>query len=290
MTIQQKLGYSENTKLLIIHADDAGLCHSENLATIQALQNGCLNSYSIMVPCPGFKEIAEFALDNPQFDYGIHLTLTCEWHNYKWPPILPIEQVPSLTDDKGNLHRSRDEVKRKASLTEIKNELRAQIDKALTMGLKPSHLDSHMYTLGLKEEFLKVYKELGSEYKLPILLSKQFIESMGLSINTNISENDLVFDNDILIGQYAQFENGQLIDHYKDQLNNLPKGLNILLLHTAFDTAEMRKITIDHPNFGAKWRQLDYDFITSEDCRQVLTKNDIQLITWGEIRNKLYFK
>ena len=187
MTIQQKLGYPENTKLLIIHADDAGLCHSENIATIQALQKGHLNSYSIMVPCSGYEEMAEFALENPQYDYGIHLTLTCEWQNFKWTPVLPINQVQSLVDSNGYFYKSREEVKNKALSIEIKNELRAQIDKALKIGLKPSHLDSHMYTVGLKEDFLKVYIELGKEYNIPILLSKQFIISFLINISRHSS-------------------------------------------------------------------------------------------------------
>jgi predicted glycoside hydrolase/deacetylase ChbG (UPF0249 family) len=288
MTIQQKLGYPENTKLLIIHADDAGLCHSENLATIHALQKGNVNSYSIMVPCPGFVEMAEFALENPQFDYGIHLTLTCEWQNFKWAPVLPINQVSSLVDHKGYFHQSKKEVKNRALSNEIKKELRAQIDKAFDMGLKPSHLDSHMYTLGLKEDFLKVYKELGKEYNLPILLSKQFITSFGLDISNSISETDLIIDNDILLGHYSQFEEGRLIENYKNQLNNLSYGLHIFLLHTAFDTLEMQNITIDHPNFGSEWRQMDYDFITSKECLEILNKNEIQLVTWGEIKEVFY--
>ena len=42
----------------------------------------------------------------------------------------------------------------------------------MSIGLNPSHLDSHMYTLGLREDLLEIYYELGQEYKLPILLSK----------------------------------------------------------------------------------------------------------------------
>lgn len=288
MTIQKKLGYPENTKLLIIHADDAGLCQSENSATIQALQKGHLNSYSIMVPCPGFKEMTEFALDNPQYDYGIHLTLTCEWQNFKWAPVLPINQVQSLVDCKGYFHQSKEEVKNRALSHEIKYELRAQIDKALKMDLKPSHLDSHMYTLGLNKDFLKVYIELEKEYNLPTFLSKQFISSFGLDISSTISETDLIIDNDIILGHYSQFEKGRLIENYKNELNNLSFGLNVFLLHTAFDTLEMQNITIDHPNFGSEWRQLDYDFITSKECLETLNKNEIQLITWAEIKNVVY--
>lgn len=107
MNLSQKLGYPENSKLLIIHADDAGLSHWENGATIQALKKGIVNSYSIMVPCPWFYEMASFAKENPQFDNGIHLTLTCEWENYKFGPVIPIREVSSLVDQNGYFHKSR---------------------------------------------------------------------------------------------------------------------------------------------------------------------------------------
>jgi predicted glycoside hydrolase/deacetylase ChbG (UPF0249 family) len=287
MKALDKLGFPSNSKLLIIHADDAGLSHSENLATIETLQNGCVNSYSIMVPCPNFEEIADFAIDNGQFDYGIHLTLTCEWKNYKWPPVLSINEVPSLVEGNGYFHSSKENFRVCAIPKEVKNELRAQIDKALAYGLQPTHLDCHMYTLGLNLDFFKIYKELGIEYGLPVFLSKQIIESFNLKAEEYIKEIDFYVD-EVFIGNYEVFKNGNLLDYYKGILNNIKEGLNILLLHPAIDDEEMRSICIDHPNFGAQWRQIDLDFISSEHCKELLKKNDIQLITWGDIKEKLY--
>ena len=101
MNLSQKLGFDKTTKLLMIHADDAGLSHSENRATIKSLTHGIVNSYSMMVPCPWFYEMAVFAKNNPQYDNGIHLTLTCEWENYKFGPVLPVAEVPSLVNEAG---------------------------------------------------------------------------------------------------------------------------------------------------------------------------------------------
>lgn len=283
MNLAQKLGYPENTKLLIIHADDAGLSHSENQATIKALQTGSVNSYSIMVPCPWFYEMAVFAKNNPQFDCGVHLTLTCEWENYKFGPILPVTEVRSLTDANGYFYKTRADFKNNAKLPEIKKELTAQIEKALQFGIQPSHLDSHMCSVGVTPEILEIYKELGKTYNLPVFINKHFVESISLSDQEYNFENIPLAEN-LLIGYFSDFEKGELRKSYAKALDNLIPGLNVFLLHPAFDDFEMQGITVNHPNFGAEWRQIDFDFFTSEECRLKIKENNIQLITWKQIQ------
>ncbi|WP_264525092.1 polysaccharide deacetylase family protein [Flavobacterium sp. N502536] len=282
MNLAQKLGYPENTKLLIIHADDAGLSHSENQATIQTLQNGFVNSYSIMTPCPWFFEMANFAKNNPQYDCGVHLTLTCEWENYKFGPVLPLSEVPSLTDANGHFYKSRADFKNHAKPSEIKKELTAQIERALQFGIQPTHLDSHMCSIGVTPEILEIYKELGRQYKLPVFINQQFVESIRLS-DEEYNFGDMLLTDNLLIGYFSDFEKGELRNSYIKALDNAIPGLNVFLLHPAFDDFEMQGITVNHPNFGSAWRQIDFDFFTSEECGQKLKENNIQLVTWREI-------
>lgn len=96
----KRLGYPLNTKLLIVHADDLGLSHSTNVASVQALKNGCVTSGSIMMPCPFAREMVDYAILHPDFDIGIHLTLTSEWKGYQWRPVL-VNKASSLTDSNG---------------------------------------------------------------------------------------------------------------------------------------------------------------------------------------------
>lgn len=283
MNLAKKLGFAENTKLLIIHADDAGLSHSENIATIRSLEEGVVNSYSMMVPCPWFYEMAIYAKDHPEFDYGVHLTLTCEWENYKFGPVLPISEVPSLVDQHGYFYKKRDELRANATAEDVKKELSAQIDKAIKFGLKPTHLDSHMYSVGASPEFFQIYRELGAKYALPIMIGEQLMEMVGLDAKDNIYQEDLLIEK-AHYGIWEYFESGSLKDYYKQVFENMVNGLNIVLIHPAFDDLEMKGITFNHPNFGSKWRQIDFESFTSKDMEAKIRKNNIQLITWNDIR------
>src|SRR5688500_15079551 len=95
-TTAQQLGYSPNDKVLMVHADDLGMSHSVNSATIDAFKKGMVTSGSIMVPCPWFREIAACAREHPELDLGLHLTLTSEWKYLRWRPVASPEKVKGL--------------------------------------------------------------------------------------------------------------------------------------------------------------------------------------------------
>ena len=170
-TLQERLGYAKDAKLLIIHADDLGVSHSENAASIYAMENGSVNSASIMVPCPWFPEIADYARLHPEMDFGIHLTLTSEWKYLQWGPVAVREQFPSsLVDEKAFFYRSVADFAANADLEEVRRELRAQIDRALEFGVPLTHIDTHMGSMAASSELLDMYVALGFEYNLPVLI------------------------------------------------------------------------------------------------------------------------
>jgi len=273
---------AQEPKLLIIHADDAGLSNSQNRAIIESLKNGLVNSYSIMTPCPCFDEIGDFAKSNPQYDYGIHLTLTCEWESYKFGPVSPIESVKSLVNEDGYFYKTRNELKAFADIKEIKKELNAQIQKAFDYGLNPTHIDSHMYSVGINTECFNLYKELEKVYKIPILINDELLKMVGLDPKRNIKENDFVIEN-MCLGNYSQFSNDKLKSYYLDFIQNITGGLSIILIHPAYDDNEMKSITINHPNFGSKWRQIDFDVFNDKRMISEIKKNEIQLISWRDL-------
>jgi predicted glycoside hydrolase/deacetylase ChbG (UPF0249 family) len=278
-TVAEKLGFPADTKLLIIHADDLGVAHSENAASVKAMEIGSVNSASIMVPCPWFPEIASYASQNKK-DFGLHLTLTSEWDQYKWGPVASRDKVPSLVNEQGYFYSSVDSVRMFASAKDAELELRSQINKALKAGIDVTHLDTHMGAVAATHEILQVYINLGREFKLPVLLSPE-IKQMGITL----TEKDVVVD--ALYQAYpAVFESG-MMEYYTDVLENLEPGINCLLIHVAYDNEEMKAVTIDHPYWGAAWRQIDFDFFTSEECSRLLKENNIQLVTWKQVRDSV---
>lgn len=158
-------------RFLVIHTDDAGFCAAQNAATIQVMEQGVVSSASIMVPLPGFPEIADYAVKHPENDFGIHLTLTSETPYFRWRPILK-GKVPSLVQEDGSFWRTSQDVAAHADPAEMSMELEAQIELALTKGIRISHLDHHMWVMLQKPEFLKVYLELGQKFDLPVRLHR----------------------------------------------------------------------------------------------------------------------
>ena len=283
-TLQERLGYSKNAKLLIIHADDLGVSHSENQASFTALERGSVRSASIMVPTPWFTEVAGYAASHPQADLGLHLTLTSEWDMYKWGPLA--NQVNGLKNRLGYFYSTVDSVYRTATAAEVKQELRAQIEKAREAGIDFTHLDSHMGTLYGRADYLKAMIELGHEYKVPVMLQKPGPGSeMIVNLDSLINDNDVIADAIVGAGP-ADFTSG-MAAYYTKTLKALKPGLSILIIHTAYDDKEMQAVTIGHPDWGAAWRQADYDFFTNDSCKKMLKEQGIQVITWREIRDKL---
>ena len=285
-TLQERLGYSKDTKLLILHADDLGMSHSENAATFYALEHGSVTSASIMMPTPWVTEVAEYQHHHPMADFGLHLTLTSEWNYLKWGSVACKCDVPGLLNKNGFMFSTVDSVYKSASADEVEKELRAQIEKAKSLGIDITHLDSHMGTLFGRSDYLKVLIKLGREYKLPVLLSKTaFLFAYQVNIDSLVTDKDVVL-NMIYIAEPQDYKNG-MEKYYTGVLKSLQPGVSELIFHVGYDDSELQAATIGHEDYGAKWRQADFNFFTSDQCKQLLQEQNIHLITWREIRDKL---
>lgn len=283
-SIAERLGYPKDAKLLIIHADDLGVTNSENRASIFGLEETPVNSASIMVPCPWFPEIAEYARKNKEADLGLHLTLTSEWKNYKWAPVTSRDSVSSLVNKNGYFYASVDSVISFGSPKHVEIELRNQVKKAYQFGIDVTHLDAHMGAAVSSPEFLEIYIKIGKEFKLPVLLDGR-VFTMGSQIGGLLNEKDVIVDD--IPTKLPEDQVKGTVQYYTQLFKSLKPGLSCLLIHLAFDDAEMQAVTVDHPEWGAAWRQADYDFFASKDSATLLKENNIVLVTWRELRDKI---
>ena len=279
-TIAERLGYPRDAKLLIVHADDLGMAHSVNAATIKAFESGLVNSGSIMVPCPWFSEIAAYARANPQADLGLHLTLTSEWTSFRWGPLSPKDRVSSLLDKDGYFYLLETEAASHADPKEVELEITTQIERARAAGVQPTHLDSHMGTLYQNKALFEVFLRVARKYKLPVRVARTWFTRADFLPET-LKADDVYIDRTLDINpsvaanDWARF--------YGDALKKLEPGVTEVVIHLAYDDGEMRGATFNHPDWGAAWRQRDLEFFTSETFRKLLQENQIKLITWREL-------
>jgi len=282
-TIAERLGYPPDSKLLIIHADDLAVAHSEDAASFDALDKQAVTSASIMIPCPWLKEVAAYAKEHPDADLGLHLTLTSEWKTYRWGPVESKDKVPSLLDPTGYLWPDTPAAMHNLKADEAEREVRAQIERAIALGIHPTHLDSHMGVLFSRPDLFAVYVKLAREYKLPFLAVRS--PDTPNELLSVLSDKDLVLDG-VLIAN-PTIAAGDWKAFYSTAIKNLKPGITEIIVHLGHDDAELQAVTVDHPDYGAAWRQRDYDVVTSPEFKKALQDNHVILIHWNDLKKLL---
>lgn len=279
-TVAERLGYRADSKLLIIHADDLAVAHSVDVASFDALNKNAVTSASIMVPCPWLNEVAAYAKSHPDADLGLHLTLTSEWKIFRWGPVESKDKVTSLLDPSGYLWPETAPAAANEKSQEVEREIRAQIERAIALGIQPSHLDSHMGVLFSKPELFAVYVKVAHEYKLPFFSVR--VPGLSSQVLALFSDKDVVVDS--LVMANPTVGTGEWKTFYLNAVRNLKPGLTEMIVHLGHDDAELQAVTLDHPDFGSAWRQRDYDFVTSAEFKKALDENHVILVKWKELK------
>jgi predicted glycoside hydrolase/deacetylase ChbG (UPF0249 family) len=284
-TFAERLGWPKDTIAVILHVDDVGMSHPSNLGAIEATEHGVASSFSIMMPCPWVPEIARYLKTNAaaNLDSGLHLTLTSEWQIYRWGPLAGKKSVPGLVDPEGCLWRSVPEVATHASPDEIETEIRAQIDRAETLGLPITHMDSHMGTLFARPDYFARYMKVGVEKKIPILA----IDSHGAYVSKNEPEASqqlrplipkiwnagLPVIDDLHTGWTGK----DTMANLRETLETIKPGVTMIIFHASKMSEEFPLIT-----GSAKGRQVDLDALANPETKALLKRRNIVLTTWRE--------
>lgn len=290
-TLAQQMGYPADARLLIINADDFGMCHAENRATIDALEKGIVTSSTIMVPCPWFPEAANYCKQHPNVDAGVHLTLTSEWEFYRWPGVLSKSLIPSLLDSQGFFWRDTRSVETHAKADEALRETRAQIERALAFGVDVTHIDSHMgahYGLETgRTDILQGTMELAREFGLPFRLplhaaevekSPQKYKMYRQMVQHYRAQGFAILD--YLEADSYDVPVPKRFDYYKNIIRNLKPGVTEIIIHCGLPTDEMKAVTTSWER-----RTADHDIFTDPRMLRFIQKQGVTLIGWRELRD-----
>lgn len=265
-----------SSKQLIIHCDDLGMAHSINAAAFSAFETGAITSGSVMVPCPWFSEVVECARRHPEWDIGVHVTLTSEWNSYRWAPITSHDKVGSLLDPDGYFVSDTKRLVRSALPDHVELEIRSQVERALSSGLKPSHLDSHMFAVFKDPRFTERFARVAYEYELPFLLPPAYQKA---SDTAPLRQRPRV-ESKTLFNLMPPIANDQWLTWYISAVRQTAPGINQLIVHLGNADSELRAITNGHTNWDAAWRQRDLESITSQEFAKAIAENDVRLISW----------
>ena len=290
----KKLGFSNKDRLIIFHADDIGMCQASLAAYADMVDFGLLSSAAVMVPCPWFPATAAFIRNHPQreqLDIGVHLTLTSEWDGYRWGPISTTDPASGLLDDEGYFYRDEASFRAHGVVTAVQNEIAAQVDRAIAVGIDPTHIDNHMLSI-FHPTFIPSYFLLAAQHKLPALMFRAdttAFEQIGIAANIaafyeqtvlQLEEQGLPMFDTIYMMPLDDGENRR--EKAEAVLKTLPPGLTYFVIHPATDTSELRALA---PDWRA--RVADYHLFTDEKWRQIVNNSGLQVIGYRILRDAM---
>jgi hypothetical protein len=302
-TYSDRLGFPKGARVLILHVDDAGMSFDSNEGAEMALTKGASTSVSVMMPCSWVPGFVDFLKSHPQIDAGLHLTLTSEWKNYRWGPLSGGRNAPGLVDSTGYLWHSVEEVVSHASGDEIEMEMKAQIEKARSMGFVPTHLDTHMGTVYGSSEFLMRYINLGIKYHIPVMLPGgadvliqaqlhfpdatikqlrqlgEMLWSAGLPVLDDLHNYSYEW---VIPADIASDE--KKLDEFKtakyiESLKSLQPGLTMMIMHCTDTGPDFKFISDSGPT-----RKGDLLAMMNPKFKKALTEQGIILTTWREVK------
>jgi predicted glycoside hydrolase/deacetylase ChbG (UPF0249 family) len=268
------LGYPSDARLLIINADDFGMCNSVNEAIMRTLREGLVRSTTLMVPCPWALHAMHFLADHPEISFGIHLTVISDPDFYRWGPVSSREKVPSLVDRAGYFYNfeAMPVLLAQMKLDQLEMEFRAQVEAVLAAGLKPTHLDWHSLRFNGRTDISDLMIQLAKEYGLALrVIGRPTIEKLqGQGFPTNDYDflDSYLIDPSIKIARYVQL------------LHELPAGLNEMAIHPGLDNSELMALE----PAGKHERQIDFDFWMSKQAKDIMKEEGIILLDYRSLQ------
>ncbi|MDF3034958.1 MAG: hypothetical protein K0S28_232 [Paucimonas sp.] len=294
-TLQEKLGFNADDRLLILHADDIGMCEATVRSWRELLEFGLLTSASAMAPCSWFPAAAQLAIETgPHADLGLHLTLNCEWPNYRWSPLTGNDAATGMVDSTGYFHPLAKFTHQQVDAAAVKKELQAQITRAHAAGIDLTHFDSHMLTLW-HPALMPIFIELAVEHRQPTMVVKRTAQEIADEcviplheaarvagqLNRAAEEGKVIpIDTWHILPFGKALELEDRIAWVCERMDAMSPGVHSIIGHPAVDTPELRTIAPDIAT-----RLVDHALFSSEEFRSEITRRGFKLIGFRGLRD-----
>lgn len=287
----KKLGFSDNDRVVILHADDIGMCQASVAAYQELINFGLLSSAATMVPCGWFPATAVYCQTHqsahPHIDMGVHLTLTSEWDGYRWGPVSTRNPESGLMDEAGYFYARTKPARDHARPDAVRQEIETQIERALAAGIDVTHIDSHMGSI-FHPPLIPAYFETARKYRIPALsLRAQAMKQHWMG--GDLSAPELAYVEKLEADGFPLMDEieGMSLDKPEDRLvearerlAGLPIGLSYFIVHPSIDTPELREIAPDW-----RCRVADYELFTSEAWRKTVEESGVKVVGWRAVRD-----
>jgi predicted glycoside hydrolase/deacetylase ChbG (UPF0249 family) len=290
-TWADKLNFPKGKKVVMLHADDIGMCEEANEAAIQYLSTDKIQSAAIMMTCEYAADMIEWAKKNPSEDIGLHLTLTSEWKTYRWGPLASPNEVPGLLDPDQKLWRDVRSVVEHASAGEVEKEIRAQIQRSIDMGYRPDHIDTHMGTLYGHPEFIKAFFSVAQEYRIPanvIEVSDPAVLAEFRNQGYPITDEVVKMISDYKLPKLDYFTSApegksydEKVEKFKALIRSLKPGITEIIFHPSVQTENLKTIT-------NSWQQRAWEakMFSDPDLENFFKSEGIIFTNWNDLMQR----
>ncbi len=276
------LGYPADARLLIVNADDFGMCHGQNLGAMRSITEGLVSSCSLMASTPWCLHAAEFLRRHPEVSFAVHLTIVSEYRHYRWGPLAPPAEVSSLLDESGYFFGDDrfEHLLATADIAELETEFRAQIEAVKALRLQPTHLDTHYGPHEFRDDIFDLVFRLAREYGLAMRAGSAHLVRSLLEQGLPAAEHGVL--------DSGRIPPEQKVAALATKLRELPAGLSEWALHPGIATDELRAVMADPRVPGVtgtpEGRQSDFDVAVSAEAARIVDEEGIQIIGYRELQ------
>jgi chitin disaccharide deacetylase len=293
---------------LIVNADDFGLTPGVNRAIVEAQEHGIVTSATLMANARAFADAASLArsleASKARFSVGCHVVLL------DGEPVLPANRVPSLLQSGVRNSSSQFRVKvndfaiaslrNQLDVAEIEAEARTQIERLQSVGVRPSHFDTHKHAHmfpGVLRPLLRaargcgvlaVRNPFGRVWPLPMAdllrkwkLWRRFAElnvlrNFATRFRCEVEAHGLRTTDGSLAVLVTGFLDLKLFTAIVD---SVPDGTWEFVCHPGYNDADLAEVRTRL----RESRMQELELLTSPGVKEVLQQRGIQLITYHDL-------